>query len=91
LSANATCYAVEPATFSISKSTAANEPQTHQCVERCHWDNRNAIVRDIIAGVRDPQQLANIRMGVVTKRSEIAKSLEGDYRPEHVASAAAGG
>ena len=43
------------------------------------------IVRDIIAGVRDPQQLAQHRDGRCHKTQiEIAKSLEGDYRLEHV-------
>lgn len=43
------------------------------------------ILRDIVAGVRDPQQLAQHRDCRCGKtEAEIAKSLEGDYRPEHV-------
>lgn len=43
------------------------------------------ILRDILAGVRDPQQLAQHRDHRCGKSAEeIAKSLEGDYRREHV-------
>jgi transposase len=43
------------------------------------------IIRDILAGVRDPQQLAEHRDHRCGKTSaEIAKSLEGDYRAEHL-------
>jgi transposase len=43
------------------------------------------ILRDIIAGVRDPHQLAQHRDWRCGKsETEIAKSLEGDYRAEHV-------
>jgi transposase len=43
------------------------------------------IIRDILAGVRDPQQLAEHRDHRCGKTSaEIAKSLEGDYRGEHL-------
>lgn len=43
------------------------------------------IIRDIIAGVRDPEQLAKHRDWRCGKsQAEIAKSLYGDYRLEHV-------
>jgi len=43
------------------------------------------IIRDILAGVRNPQQLAQHRDHRCGKSvAEIAKSLEGDYRREHV-------
>lgn len=43
------------------------------------------ILRDIVAGVRDPQQLAQHRHWRCGKGElDIAKSLEGDYRSEHV-------
>ena len=43
------------------------------------------ILRDILSGVRDPQQLAQHRDHRCGKSAaEIAKSLEGDYRREHV-------
>lgn len=43
------------------------------------------IIRDILAGVRDPQQLAKHRDHRCRKsETEIAKSLEGDYRAEHL-------
>lgn len=43
------------------------------------------ILRDIIAGVHDPEQLAKHRDWRCGKtQAEIAKSLTGDYRPEHL-------
>ena len=43
------------------------------------------IIRDIVAGKRDPEMLARHRDRRCKKsRSEIAKSLEGNYKREHV-------
>jgi hypothetical protein len=43
------------------------------------------IIRDIVAGNHDPYQLATYRDWRCAKsEAEIAKSLEGDYRPEHL-------
>jgi transposase len=43
------------------------------------------IIRDIVAGKRDPEMLARHRDRRCSKsRSEIAKSLEGNYKREHV-------
>ncbi len=44
-----------------------------------------AIIRDILAGVRDPHLLAEHRNGNCKRsKEEIAKSLEGNYRAEHL-------
>ena len=44
-----------------------------------------AIVRAIVAGQRDPQQLAALRQaGCKQSAAQIAKALTGNYRPEHV-------
>jgi hypothetical protein len=44
-----------------------------------------AIVRAIVAGQRDPQQLATLRDPHCKKSAqEIAKALTGNYRPEHL-------
>lgn len=44
-----------------------------------------AIIRAIVAGVRDPQQLAALRQPTCKKsEQEIAKALTGNYRREHV-------
>jgi transposase len=44
-----------------------------------------AIIRDIIAGQRDPRTLAAHRNPHCAKsEAEIAKALEGNYKPEHV-------
>jgi transposase len=43
------------------------------------------IIRDIVAGERDPHKLAQHRHFRCAKsEAEIAKSLEGNYKPEHV-------
>jgi len=43
------------------------------------------IIRDIVAGERDPHKLAQHRDPRCAKsETEIAKSLEGNYKPEHV-------
>ena len=43
------------------------------------------ILRAIVAGQRDPQELAALRQpGVKKMEAEIAKALTGNYRPEHV-------
>jgi transposase len=43
------------------------------------------ILRAIVAGQRDPQELAALRQpGVKKTEAEIAKALTGNYRPEHV-------
>jgi transposase len=44
-----------------------------------------AVIRAIVAGVRDPQQLAALRQsGCKKSEDEIAKALTGNYRREHV-------
>lgn len=44
-----------------------------------------AILRAIVAGARDPQQLAQLRQpNCKHSEAEIAKALTGNYRPEHV-------
>jgi hypothetical protein len=43
------------------------------------------ILRAIVAGQRDPQQLATLRQpGVKKTEAEIVKALTGNYRPEHL-------
>lgn len=44
-----------------------------------------AIIRAIVAGERDPKQLATLRQpGVKKTAAEIVKALTGNYRPEHL-------
>jgi len=44
-----------------------------------------AIVDAILTGERDPQKLAALKNGRIKATTDtIAKSLEGDYLPEHV-------
>ena len=43
------------------------------------------IIRSIVAGERDPKVLASYRQdGCAKNEEEIAKSLEGNYKTEHV-------
>lgn len=43
------------------------------------------IIRAILAGTRDPQELADLRDGRCKRSAEeIAKALDGHYRPEHL-------
>jgi len=43
-----------------------------------------AILDAILAGERDPTKLANLcNRRIRSSRQTVAKSLEGDYRPEH--------
>ena len=44
-----------------------------------------SIIRAIVAGERDPHTLARLRQrGCAKTEEEIAKALEGNYRPEHL-------
>jgi transposase len=44
-----------------------------------------SIIRAIVAGERDPQTLARLRQrGCAKTEEEIAKALQGNYRPEHL-------
>jgi transposase len=59
--------------------------QLHHVISDITGATGMRIIRAIVAGQRDPQQLAAMR-DLRTKANEptIAKALEGDYRPEHV-------
>jgi hypothetical protein len=47
--------------------------------------SRQAILDAILAGERNPVQLAQLcNFRVKSPREKVAKALEGDYRPEHV-------
>ncbi len=44
-----------------------------------------AIIKAIVAGERDPHSLANLKDSrIKSSKTEIAKALTGDYRPEHL-------
>jgi transposase len=44
-----------------------------------------SIIRAIVAGERDPHQLARLRQsGCAKTEEEIAKALQGNYKPEHI-------
>lgn len=47
--------------------------------------NGTAILDAILSGERDPFKLANLcNRRIRSPRQTVAKSLEGDYRPEHL-------
>ena len=59
--------------------------QLHHVISDITGTTGMAIVNAILAGERDPHTLAKLRDGRVKASAEvIAKSLVGDYRPEHL-------
>jgi NADH-quinone oxidoreductase subunit F len=57
--------------------------QCTPCREGTGWMNR--VIRRIMAGERDPRELARLRQkGVKRSEAEVAEALTGNYRSEHV-------
>lgn len=69
----------------VQKALEQMNVQLHHVISDVTGVTGMRIIRAIVAGQRDPQQLAAMR-DLRTKADEqtIAKALEGDYRPEHV-------
>jgi hypothetical protein len=76
-----------PSTVSATRHTAETQMnlQIHHVISDITGLTGMRIIRAIVAGERDRHRLAAMR-NVRTKANEetIAKSLEGDYRPEHL-------
>jgi len=67
------------------KALAQMNVQLTQAVKDITGVTGLAIIRAIVAGERDPQQLATLRQpGVKKTEAEIVKALTGNYRPEHL-------
>jgi transposase len=59
--------------------------QLHQVISDISGVTGMAIIRSIVAGERNPCQLAQLKdRRIHRSKSEIAKALTGDYREEHV-------
>ena len=69
----------------MQKALTQMNLQIHHVISDISGQTGMRIIRAIVAGKRDPKQLAALR-DVRTKATEetIAKALEGDYRAEHV-------
>ncbi len=69
----------------MQKALLQMNVQLTQAVSDITGSTGLAIIRAIVAGERDPEQLASYRHGHCAKSAaEIAKALTGNYRPEHV-------
>lgn len=69
----------------MQKSLTQMNLQLHNVMSDISCEAGIKILRDIISGKRDPKQLASHRTErFKCSREEIEKSLEGNYRPEHV-------
>lgn len=69
----------------IQKSLSQMNLQIHHVLSDITGASGQAILDAILAGERDPMQLAQLcNWRVKSPRETVAKALEGDYRPEHV-------
>ena len=69
----------------MQKSLTQMNVQLHRVITDITGQSGTAIIEAIVNGERDPQRLAQLSNSrVKSSRSEIAKALNGDYRPEHV-------
>jgi transposase len=69
----------------MQKALAQMNVQLTQAVKDITGVTGLAIIRAIVAGERDPKQLATLRQpGVKKTEAEIVKALTGNYRPEHL-------
>lgn len=69
----------------IQKSLSQMNLQIHHVLSDITGVSGQAILDAILAGERDPMQLAQLcNWRVKSPRATVAKALEGDYRPEHV-------
>jgi transposase len=69
----------------IQKSLSQMNLQIHHVLSDITGASGQAILDAILAGERDPMQLAQLcNWRVKSPRAKVAKALEGDYRSEHV-------
>lgn len=69
----------------MQKALSQMNLQIHHVLSDITGKSGLAIIDAILAGERDPYKLANLRNErVKTSEEIIAKSLVGDYRPEHI-------
>jgi transposase len=69
----------------MQKSLSQMNLQIHHVLSDITGVSGQAILDAILAGERDPMQLAQLcNWRVKSPRAKVAKALEGDYRPEHL-------
>lgn len=69
----------------MQKALTQMNVQIHNVISDTTGKTGMAILRAILKGERDTQKLARLKdPRVKSSEDEIAKSLEGDYRPEHL-------
>jgi transposase len=69
----------------MQKSLSQMNLQIHHVLSDITGTSGQAILDAILAGQRDPVQLAQLcNSRVKSPREKVAKALEGDYRPEHL-------
>lgn len=69
----------------MQKALSQMNLQLHHVLSEITGLSGLAILDAILAGERDPVKLASLCNGrVKSPRAKVAKSLEGDYRPEHL-------
>src|SRR3954470_4038300 len=72
-------------TMHMQKALSQMNLQLHHVLSEITGLSGLAILDAILAGERDPVKLASLCNGrVKSPREKVAKSLEGDYRPEHL-------
>lgn len=69
----------------MQKSLTQMNLQIHNVISDITGVTGLAIIDAILSGERDPQKLASLKNGrIKAETATIAKSLEGDYHPEHI-------
>src|SRR5580700_437133 len=69
----------------MQKALSQMNPQLHHVLSQITGLSGQKILDAILAGERDPTRLASVCNGrVKSSRETVAKSLEGDYREEHL-------
>lgn len=69
----------------VQKALSQMNLQLHHVLSDIVGVSGTAILDAILAGERDPAKLANLcNRRIRSPRQTVAKSLEGDYRPEHL-------
>jgi transposase len=69
----------------MQKSLSQMNLQIHHVLSDITGSSGQAILDALLAGERDPVQLAQLcNSRVKSPREKVAKALEGDYRPEHL-------
>jgi transposase len=72
-------------TMHMQKALSQMNLQLHHVLSDITGVSGQAILDAILAGERDPMKLASLcNWRVRSSRETVAKSLEGDYRPEHL-------